>query len=109
IWVTFAATKKRPRPSVWARSPKIGPADVDVFTGNPPTNWNVTPLDDDVMGVLPMLAPMALLMKFRMLAPLAVSAGMKWLPWPVRAPARQSGFPQVPKVNNSFEIRVRRS
>ena len=50
---------------------------MDVFTGRPPTNWNVTPLDADVSGVLATLAPMALLMKFRMLEPLAVSAGMK--------------------------------
>ena len=77
IWVMLAPTKKRPRPRVWARSPKIGPAEVEVFTGKPPTNWNVTPLDAEVSGVLPTLAPMALLMKFRMLDPLAVSAGMK--------------------------------
>jgi hypothetical protein len=73
-------------PSVWARSPKIGPAEVEVFTGSPPTNWNVTPLEADVIGVLPTLAPIEFAMKLRMLAPLAVSAGMKCSPCPIKAP-----------------------
>ena len=106
---TFAPKKNRPRPSVWARSPKIGPADVEVFTGRPPTNWNVTPLDAEVIGVFATLAPIELPMKLRMLAPLAVSAGMKCSPWPMRAPWRHRGSPHVPNVNSSFEIRVRRS
>ena len=86
ICETLAPMKNRPLPSVWARSPKIGPAEVDVFTGSPPTNWNVTPLDADVIGVLPTLAPIELAMKLRMLAPLAVSAGMKCSPCPISAP-----------------------
>ena len=45
IPVTLAPTKKRPRPSVWVRSAKIGPAEIDVRTGTPPTTENVAPLE----------------------------------------------------------------
>ena len=38
IAVKLVPTKTRPLPSVWERSPKIGPPDVAVFTGIPPTN-----------------------------------------------------------------------
>src|SRR5258705_9692743 len=56
ITLTLTPTKNRPLPSVWARSPKIGPPDVAVFTGNPPTNWYVTPLEVEPTGVLDTLA-----------------------------------------------------
>jgi len=36
-------TAVRPRPRVCARSAKIGPADVDVRTGTPASNRNVSP------------------------------------------------------------------
>src|SRR5690349_7158821 len=52
VWST--PTAARPRPSVCARSAKIGPDDRDVFTGTPPSNRNVTPPDVVAMGTLPM-------------------------------------------------------
>ena len=57
--VTLAPMKKRPRPSVCVRSPKIGPAEVDVRTGIPPENENVAPLDVALRGTLSVEFPIA--------------------------------------------------
>jgi hypothetical protein len=67
----------RPRPSVCARSAKIGPADVDVFTGTPPSKRKVTPLDVDPIGMLPMLVAIAPVMNPIMLAFSATADGTK--------------------------------
>ena len=55
-------TAARPRPSVCARSAKIGPEESDVFTGMPPSNRKVTPPDVVAIGTLPMLVEIALVM-----------------------------------------------
>src|SRR2546426_529214 len=41
--LTFAPTKTRPRPRVWARSANTGPGETEVLTGAPPSKWNVDP------------------------------------------------------------------
>src|SRR6185369_2595714 len=50
-------TTVRPLPSVCPRSAKIGPDDVDVRTGTPPSNRNVSPPLVDPIGALATLLP----------------------------------------------------
>ena len=104
IVVKFAPRKKRPLPRVCERSPKIGPPDVAVLTGNPPTNWYVTPLEVAPTGVFDTLAARELPSKSRMSPAALWVAGMKCEPWPVSAPARHKGWPQLPKVKRSVRI-----
>src|SRR5204862_7037428 len=54
--------------------------------------------------VLEMLAASELPSRSRISPAADWVAGMKCDPWPVNAPARQSGWPQVPNVNRSVRI-----
>src|SRR2546430_10238122 len=75
---TFAPTNTRPRPRVWARSAKTGPAETDVRTGTPPSKRKVEPPLVALTGRLATLPLMALLMK-EMSVPFSDrAAGMKW-------------------------------
>src|ERR1043165_8739546 len=66
-------TTVRPRPRVCPRSAKIGPQDVVVRTGTPPSNRNVSlPLVDPV-GALATLPPIAIVRK-AMMFPFSLTA-----------------------------------
>ena len=52
-------TTDRPCPSVCARSAKIGPAELEVLTGTPPSNLKLTPPDVAPIGKLPTLVEIA--------------------------------------------------
>ncbi|AHG91600.1 hypothetical protein J421_4063 [Gemmatirosa kalamazoonensis] len=107
LWVAPAST--RPRPSVVARSAKIGPADVDVFTGMPPSKRKVTPPLVEPMGVFATLVPIASTRKPMMEPFCAAEDGTKCVPcaWIVigllgsAEPARKSGSSPEPKMNSS--------
>src|SRR5207247_2568050 len=76
---TFAPTKTRPRPSVWARSANTGPGGTEVRTGTPPSKRNVEPPLVALTGTFATLPLIALPMK-EMSAPFSArAAGMKWL------------------------------
>src|SRR5260370_22724349 len=100
----LAPMKNRPLPSVWARSPKIGPPDVAVLTGSPPTNWYVTPLEVAPTGVFDTLAASELPRRSRLSPAALCVAGMMCEPWPASASARHNGWPQSPNVNRSERI-----
>ena len=51
--VRLMPTSARPRPRVCERSAKMGPAEVEVRTGTPPTNWNDS---------LPLVEPIGMLL-----------------------------------------------
>ena len=58
--LTLAPMSIRPRPMVWARSAKIGPAEVSVRTGNPDADVPQTaPLDAALIGMFDALVPIA--------------------------------------------------
>jgi hypothetical protein len=70
----------------------------------------VTPLLDAESGTLDALAPMAASRNPRIAPLLAARSGRKWSPCPLVALtelSRQSGLPQLPKLNRS-RIRSRR-
>src|SRR5262249_59744099 len=73
--VTVAST--RPRPSVWARSAKIGPVDVEVRTGTPPWKLKVDPPLAAVTGRFATALPTELVRKLMTVALLALAEGMK--------------------------------
>src|SRR6185312_15858325 len=110
----FTPTSARPWPSVWARSAKIGPADVDVFTGTPPSNRKVTPPDDAPIGKLPTLVDSAPPMNPIKLPFADTADGTKCEPCSridsgllgSAVPARKSGSSPSPKMN-SCEIFAR--
>ena len=113
--VRLIPASTRPRPSVCARSAKIGPADVDVRTGTPASNRNDSPPLVEPIGIPAMLMPSASVMK-EMRAPFsALEEGMKWRPcaWSDAGlfgspdPARKSGCCPGPKMKRS-EMRSRR-
>jgi len=98
----------RPRPSVCARSAKIGPAEVDVLIGTPPSKRNVSPLVVAPIGTLATLAPSdpvtnAITEPFS-----AATEGRKWVPCAridagfeeVADPARKSGACPGPKMKS---------
>ena len=76
----LAPIRKRERPRVWARSPKIGPDDAEVFTGRPPTNLKVWPLLLALSGIEPAALPTALVRKSITAALLEAAAGRKCSP-----------------------------
>ena len=78
--VTPNPMNHRPRPNVWERCPKIGPALVEVCTGTPPRNSNVVPPDDELTGVFDTLDPIAEVRNEMTVPPEVSSAGMKWSP-----------------------------
>src|SRR5262245_17457221 len=105
-FVVVTAASTRPRPSVGARSAKIGPGEVDVATGAPPSNRNVRPLLVALTGRLVMLLPMAAVRNEISVALPDTAEGMKWLPcaWTVAGlvdpavPARNSAASPEPKM-----------
>src|SRR6266566_6359262 len=107
--VLLIPANTRPRPSVCARSAKIGPADVEVGTGAPPSKRNVTPPLVEPIGMLATLAPRASVMKEISDAFSAFEEGMKWRPWACNDaglfgspdPARKSGACPGPKIKSS--------
>src|SRR5712671_799612 len=113
--VRLMPASTRPPPSVCARSAKIGPADVDVRTGTPPSKRKVSPPLVDPLGMLATLAPSASVMKAISEAFSALDDGMKWRPWACSEigllgspdPARKSGLCPAPKMKRS-DIRSRR-
>src|SRR2546429_4006334 len=104
---TFAPTKTRPRPRVWARSANTGPAETEVRTGTPPSNRKVEPPLVALTGRLATLPLMALLMN-EMSVPFSErAAGMKWSACNAVAeaepavPPRNSGALPAEKMNSS--------
>jgi hypothetical protein len=70
----------RPRPIVCARSPKMGPAEVEVRTGTPPSKRKVEPPLVALIGRLATLLPIELVRNEMMVALLPTADGMKWSP-----------------------------
>ena len=110
---TFAPTKTRPRPSVWARSANTGPGEAEVLTGTPPSKRNVEPPLVALTGTFATLPLIALLMN-EMRVPFSARAeGMKWSACSAVAesepavPPRKSGSWPAVKMNSS-EILSRR-
>ena len=75
--VRLSAARTRPRPSVCARSPKIGPAEADVLTGTPPSKLKVVPPLVALTGTLPTLLPIELVRNEMTVPLLATAAGTK--------------------------------
>ena len=67
----------RPRPNVSARSPKIGPAEVEVRTGTPASKLNVEPPLVALTGTLARLLPMEFVRNEMTVPLLATAAGTK--------------------------------
>ena len=98
----------RPRPSVWARSAKMGPAEIEVRTGVAPSNRKVSPPFDALTGMLETEALTELVRNEMMVAFPSTAAGMKCDPWTEIAgfgelaePPRKSGASPCPKMNRS--------
>ena len=113
--VRLSPTSARPLPSVCERSAKIGPAEVEVRTGTPPTNWNVSlPLVEPIGMLLMLEASASPIVEISALFS-ALEAGMKCSPCACSAaglfgspePARKSGSCPSPKMKRS-EMRWRR-
>ena len=76
----FTPIAARPRPSVWARSAKIGPGDTVVATGTPFSKRKVVPPPADVSGTFDAAPPMKFVTNPSSEPLLATALGMKWLP-----------------------------
>src|SRR5215212_4148839 len=85
----------RRRPSVCARSLKIGPAETEVLTGTPPWKLNVAPLLAALIGTFATLTAIEFDRKLRRLACPALSDGTKWSPCATWLTLRQSGSGQL--------------
>ena len=101
-------TAVRPRPSVCARSAKIGPADGDVRTGTPASKRKLSPPLVDPIGALETLPAIAVV-RNEMIDPFCVTAdGTKCVPcawidaglFGSADPARKSGSSPDPKMNS---------
>jgi hypothetical protein len=98
--VRLSATSTRPRPRVWARSPKIGPAEAEVRTGTPPSKLKVVPPLVALTGTLETLLPIELVRNEITVLLLATAAGTKWLPW-MRTDSGLLGSPVPPRKSGS--------
>ena len=76
----FAPARILPLPSVCGRSAKIGPADVDVRTGTPPTNLKVSAPLVDPIGMFDTLLLSASVMNSMTARLPCAEDGMKCLP-----------------------------
>src|SRR5688500_17762549 len=102
----------RPRPRVCERSARIGPADVDVFTGAPPSKRNVSPLLVAPIGTLATLCPAATVRKLMMEPFCETADGTKWSPGACTVagllgpavPPSWSGLVPLPKMKRSATL-----